>query len=212
MKDETLHQLSVHVPYDYTLQQINERSTTKLEYVQHLMTLTRMRRSFFQRGTAMYHAMDLVYEFATMRLSECIGVDHRCVYRKNSEDQNVEDARKKKNAKLEDAMRKRQRTEDNENRRAVKRARAKLEKERKFNIREQMRIAKCAAKYEYCVKLWSDDQRRALSERIERSDPATQLKVLTIVNYYIPGTLESGELHPMEWTTQTCRHLSSRVH
>lgn len=211
VKDETLAELKYYLPYDYTLQQINERSRTKLEYVQYLMTLTVMRRSFFQWGTTMHHAMDLVYEFAVLRLSECIGVDHRCVYRKNSEKQNIEDARQKQYKQSETTRRKRQYNEYRRSAAGAKRARILEEKNRKTQLRERGRIAKCAAKYEHCVKLWSDEQRYTLFKRIERSDPATQLKVLTIVNYYIPGTFESGELDPMEWTTQTCRHISSRV-
>ena len=210
VKDETLGTLTTHLPYDYTLDQINERSTTKLEYIQYLMTLTLLRRSFFQRGTAMYHAMDLVYEFATLRLSECIGIDHRCVYRKNSVKQEIEDARQKQIRLMEKATRKRQRIEHNEMARIRSRRRREESQRHRREQRELARIVTCAQKYEHCVKLWNDDQRRTLIERIQRSDPATQLRVLKIVDYYIPGTLESGELYPMQWTTQTCRHISSR--
>ena len=210
MKDEKLREFKAHLPFDYTFDQINERSTTKLEYIQYLMTLTLLRRSFFQRGTAIYHAMDLVYEFATLRLGECVGIDHRCIYRKNSVKQEAEDARQKQIRLVEKATRKRQRIEDNEMTRIQSRRRREESQRHRQEQRELARIVACAQKYEYCVKLWNDDQRRTLIERIQRSDPATQLRVLNIVDYYIPGTLESGELYPMQWTTQTCRHISSR--
>ena len=199
------------IPHDYTIQQIRVRSTTTVEYLQHLITLVIMRRSFFKMGSPLFHAMDVVYEWAVSYLARALGSVHRCVYKKNSREQDISDARRRvADKRIEQHQRKRKR--ERVARERVDAARWKRSMvQRQRHEREQERIERRSFLFESSVKFWTDEQKLKLMRRIETATPRTILKMLTIVDWYIPGTLESGEIEPMTWTTQTCRHVSNMI-
>ena len=208
VEDSTKRRLVSMIPYDYTLEDIQARSATPEEYLHHLLALVVMRRRFFKVDSPLHHAMDVVYEWAVSKLFS----NHRCVYKKNSRVQDIEDARRRvaEKSALTHA-RKRKREEISRVRTAIADKTRRI-REIDRSAREVDRIRVRAEYYETSVRLWSDDDRVRLAGRIRGIQNASAiLKMLNIVDWYLPGTLESGEIDPMEWTTQTCRHVSSAL-
>ena len=194
------------VPYDYTLDDIQARSATPREYLQHLLTLVIMRRRFFKADSPLYHAMDVVYEWAVSKLFS----NHRCVYKKNSRAQDISDARQRVADKCRTARNKKRRREEITRIRTVIAEKTQKIREIDRAAREVDRLRARAEHYAESVRLWSQDDRVRLAGRIRGlQDASAVLKVLKVVDWYLPGTMESGEIDPMEWTTQTCRHVSS---
>ena len=194
------------IPYDYTLEDIQMRAATPTEYLQHLITLVIMRRRFFKTDSPLHHAMDVVYEWAVSKLYS----NHRCVYKKNSRAQDISDARRRVADKCRAARKRKRRREETTRIRTAIADKTRQIREIDRAAREVGRIRARAEHYAESVRLWSDDDRVRLAGRIRGIQNASAvLKVLTVVDWYLPGTLESGEINPMEWTTQTCRHVSS---
>ena len=200
VKRDTARRLRRLVPYDFTIDQVYMRSTTTKEYLQHIISLAVMRRSFFKADSALHHAMDVIYEWSMSHLSYVTGTEHRCIYRKNSYAQDAIDARQRAMQK-ESARTARKRKRD-----TIMVIRAEIkEKRRKIreidrHYKEEERIRVRAEKYEDSVKIWSYSDKVALVNRIQIAPAKNIMKMLRIVDWYIPGTFESGEIEPTKWT------------
>ena len=206
VEDATKRRLMLMVPYDYTLNDIQLRAATPTEYLQHLLTLVIVRRQFFKVDSTLYHAMDVVYEWAVSKLYS----NHRCVYKKNSRAQDISDARQRVADKWRAARKKKRRREETMRIREEITRKTRRIHEIDRAAREVNRIRARAEHYATSVRLWSRDDRVRLAGRIRGIQNASAiLKVLKVVDWYLPGTLNSGEIDPIEWTTQTCRHVSS---
>ena len=195
------------IPHDYTIYDAHTRSSNTHEFLQHLYTLAQMRRSFFMRESPIWHCMEIVIEWTKQTMFVSVGMQSRCrwVFKKHcagQERREKEERERKRKRERENKIRNMQRKQQQQKRRKEIRREEKEEKQRRAIVQ---RIARAASKFEHSKRLWSDKDRHALMDRIMAATMDKKYKMFDIIDYY------GCDVDPLEWTTQTCRHVSKII-
>ena len=159
------------------------------------------------RESPIWHCMEIVSEWTKQTMFESVGIQTHCrwVFKKHCTGQERRDKQergRKRKHEREEKIRNMKEKQKQQQRKKQIRQEQKQQQQQQAIVQ---RIARAASKFEHSKRIWSDKDKHALLDRIMAATMDKKRKMFDIIDYY------GCDLDPLEWTTQTCRHISKII-